>query len=336
MSEANANPGWAAPREPEIHSYTYPEMPWSDELHGWGHAFGRASLDAVDQQAGGLGADRPAAGDAVDQAASADPRSDSSERAERDAQWVARLAEESRQAMEKGRREGFAMGLERGREEAAEASRAVEERWLRQGTALAASFDEERARYFHHAEEEVVRLALAIAARILRREALIDPLLLTGAVRVALGQLAQSTSVRVHIPEVDRTLWEEAFARMPNLESRPEVIGDAEMELGACRVETELGSADLSLWAQLKEIERGFFDRVATRGVAGDAIDEPKPARARAHAADPAAGEEPPRHRPDAGREGPPSRPSPQATAPAASPVDEHALASAAYNEREW
>jgi hypothetical protein len=34
------------------------------------------------------------------------------------------------------------------------------------------------------------------------------------------------------------------------------------MELGDCRMETELGSADLGLWPQLKEIERGFFDRV--------------------------------------------------------------------------
>ncbi len=35
-----------------------------------------------------------------------------------------------------------------------------------------------------------MKLALAVAARILRREAQMDPLLLTGAVRVALGQLA--------------------------------------------------------------------------------------------------------------------------------------------------
>ena len=37
------------------------------------------------------------------------------------------------------------------------------------------------------------------------------------------------------------------------------------MELGECRMETELGSADLGLWPQLKEIERGFFDRMGGR-----------------------------------------------------------------------
>ena len=48
----------------------------------------------------------------------------------------------------------------------------------------------ERDRFLHAVEQEVVKLALAVAARILRREAQMDPLLLTGAVRVALGQLA--------------------------------------------------------------------------------------------------------------------------------------------------
>ena len=50
---------------------------------------------------------------------------------------------------------------------------------------------QERDRYLHAVEHEVVKLALAVAARILRREAQMDPLLLTGAVRVALGQLSR-------------------------------------------------------------------------------------------------------------------------------------------------
>ena len=60
----------------------------------------------------------------------------------------------------------------------------------RQAAELCESFAEERDRYLHAVEQEVVRLALAVAARILRREAQMDPLLLTGAVRVALGQLS--------------------------------------------------------------------------------------------------------------------------------------------------
>ena len=60
-------------------------------------------------------------------------------------------------------------------------------------------------------------------------------------------------------------MWEEALGRMPGLVQRPRIVGDAELSLGNCRMETDLGSVDLGLWAQLKEIERGFFDRVAPR-----------------------------------------------------------------------
>jgi len=107
----------------------------------------------------------------------------------------------------------------------------------------------------------VVELALAVAARILRREAQMDPLLLTGAVRVALGQLSGSTQVRLRVPESELDLWSEAMALAPNLALKPTVVPGDQMRLGDCVIETELGSVDLGIRAQLGEIERGFFDR---------------------------------------------------------------------------
>ena len=84
-------------------------------------------------------------------------------------------------------------GRPSGRARGQTALTAVEEaRHKQQLAALVAHFASERDRFLHVVEQEVVKLALAIAARILRREAQMDPLLLTGAVRVALGQLAAS------------------------------------------------------------------------------------------------------------------------------------------------
>ncbi len=62
------------------------------------------------------------------------------------------------------------------------------------------------------------------------------------------------------------------MALMPRLTVRPTVIGDERLALGECRMETELGMADLGLWSQLKEIEHGFFDAV---GSAQQASGEP-------------------------------------------------------------
>jgi flagellar assembly protein FliH len=168
-----------------------------------------------------------------------------------------RLAEETRR--------GFEAGRERGHQEERKAvageQAAAREREKRQLATLTESFALERDRYLQAVEQEVVRLALAVAARILRREAQMDPLLLTGAVRVALGQLSASTEVRLRVPAGDLALWTEAIALLPNPAVKPALVGDEGLRLGECLIETDLGSVDLGVRSQLGEIERGFFDR---------------------------------------------------------------------------
>jgi flagellar assembly protein FliH len=171
--------------------------------------------------------------------------------------WEKRLAEEARRAFDGGR--------ERGREEAREAERETLVSARRQEEQRMAgvmeSFTAARERYLRAVEGEVVKLALAVAARILRREAQMDPLLLTGAVRVALGQLASTTEVKLRVPSSDLELWREAIAHLPNLAVKPEVTAGDGLRLGECVIESNLGTVDLGIRSQLVEIERGFFDR---------------------------------------------------------------------------
>jgi flagellar assembly protein FliH len=244
-----------------IELYRYSEASWDEGGVGFAEAY-PASSD-IETQGGEWSYPKTGDGAAVREPLSGVQSAS-------DEEWAHRLAEASRYAEERGRSGGLEAGILRGREEVLKQlglERDQErDRLHAQAAALLQSFAEERDQAVHRLEQEAVRLALAIAARILRREAQMDPLLLTGAVRVALGQLAQSTVVRLRVPTQDQAMWEEALARMPGLPLRPVVIGDAGMRLGECRMETELGSADLGLWAQLKEIERGFFDRVGGRG----------------------------------------------------------------------
>lgn len=90
-----------------------------------------------------------------------------------------------------------------------------------------------------------------------------DPLLLTGAVRVALRQLAGTTEVRLRVPVADLDLWREAIQHMPNLALKPSVEAGEGMRLGDCEIESTIGSVDLGVGTQLGEIERGFFDHAA-------------------------------------------------------------------------
>ena len=177
----------------------------------------------------------------------------------------ARLSEENRKGYDAGREKGQQEGRQTEREAQAAAQAAAEERRIRHAAELVENLAHERDQYLHKVEYEVVKLALAVAARILRREAQMDPLLLTGAVRVALGQLSATTQVRLRVPQAELDLWTEAIALLPNLALKPTVVGGEGMRLGDCKIEAELGSVDLGIRAQLGEIEKGFFDRVGRR-----------------------------------------------------------------------
>ena len=177
------------------------------------------------------------------------------------AQFDRKLVEEAQRGFEAGRERGLLEGRQAEHAEQAAANAAAAQQRAKKLVELIDGFAQERDRYFHAVEHEVVELALAIAARILRREAQMDPLLLTGAVRVALGQLSHSTQVRLRVPAAELDLWTEAIAHVPNLALKPTVLAGVDMLLGDCAIETELGSVDLGVRAQLGEIERGFFDR---------------------------------------------------------------------------
>src|SRR5579871_2772995 len=122
-------------------------------------------------------------------------------------------------------------------------------------------FERERAKYFASVEAEVVKLALAIAARVLHRETKMDPLLLTAAVRVALGKVAEDSSTVLRVPAFDVEMWRGVFGSNDAVQ----VVGDERMVAGECVLETNVGKVELGVGAQLEEIEKGFFDLLEQR-----------------------------------------------------------------------
>jgi flagellar assembly protein FliH len=167
--------------------------------------------------------------------------------------------------------EEIAARIERARSEAAVEARVLwetelEERIARERSALQKVGEDllqERTRYFAGVEGEVVRLALAIAARVLHREVKLDPLLLTGVVRVALEKVAKDSAVILRVPTDELEMWQGVFGA--NEESAVRVVGDERLGVGECVLETNVGRVELGVSAQLEEIERGFFDLMQQR-----------------------------------------------------------------------
>ena len=171
-------------------------------------------------------------------------------------------------AEERSRRqqaEAFARGREAGEQQIRASVETSLSRNRDQILQALAEFGRERAAYYRRVEGEVVQLALAVARKILHREAQIDPHLLAGVVRVTLDKLDAGTKVDlcVHRPRNGRVA--PLFACQTEGASVPEVHEDAALAAGECRIETSLGATEAGLEAQLKEIETGLLDLLAER-----------------------------------------------------------------------
>jgi len=134
-------------------------------------------------------------------------------------------------------------------------------------TAIAKSiqeFSNQRNEYFTRVEAEIVQLALSIAAKILHRESQVDPMLVATLVRMAIERMREQSGVTVRVATGRAAIWAQHFAGKPNL-AHVNILEDAQLGPNDCVLQTELGSANFGLEAQLKEVEQGFFDLLALR-----------------------------------------------------------------------
>jgi len=173
-----------------------------------------------------------------------------------------KYTEEELQAREQ---EAWQRGVQKG---AVHARENMEKSLAAERQILAAALDEftrERKDYFRNVEGEVVRLVLAVARKVLHREAQVDPLLLTGVVRVALEKIAAGAHLKLRVPADQADAWRAAVKPQHDKGEEIEVMGDSSLKGPECRVVTEAGTTDLSLEAQLVEIEQGFLDLLSQR-----------------------------------------------------------------------
>jgi flagellar assembly protein FliH len=119
--------------------------------------------------------------------------------------------------------------------------------------------------YYRRVEAEVVQLALAIARRVLRREAEVDPLMLAGVVRVALDNLRAATEIKLHVCPAHAEAWRTLLDNPTTGNYQVTVVEEPLFAPSQCRLESNLGAVELGVDDQLKEIEQGFFDLLAAR-----------------------------------------------------------------------
>ena len=116
---------------------------------------------------------------------------------------------------------------------------------------VCAEFARDRQRYFAAAEAQVVKLALAIARRVLAREVAEDATHLAPVVRAALARVQDGSATVLRVRDVSG--WAEMFA-----DESVSVMADERLKAGECVLETEVGRVELGIEVQMREVERGF------------------------------------------------------------------------------
>ncbi len=169
---------------------------------------------------------------------------------------ITELEQEIEKRVHEAREAGYREGEAAGKAQAEDEVRAAIQRLAES----IAGVDEYRSRLYSQTEIDAVRLSVAIARRVLRRELTVDPSAIEGLVSAALQRLQSQETCRVKMHPDYIPALSVAIERM-GMTAKVEVVADAAQEPGAAVFEMPRGNLDASIDSQLKEIERGLVDR---------------------------------------------------------------------------
>jgi flagellar assembly protein FliH len=121
-----------------------------------------------------------------------------------------------------------------------------------------------RKRVRAEAEDDAVKLAIAIARRVLYRELSTDPEAILGLVKAAFSKLNARETHRLRVSPSDAAAIQEHRAKL-QLPPALEIASDGSLTPGSAIFETSRGDLDASVDTQLSEIDRGLTDVLKRR-----------------------------------------------------------------------
>lgn len=191
-------------------------------------------------------------------------------RAERDAAAIIENAEKEAErlitdAKNQGYGDGHSTGLEEGRRAGFEAGRngAFEEQCASLQKIVSAwtdaleSFIERRDAMLRDARADVVRLAVRLGERVLKREIRHDKESAARQLEAALDLVLEPTALRIELNPADRDAVSEA---LPGLLARfaptahAEIVDSPTIERGGCRLRTDAGMIDAGITSQIRRV----------------------------------------------------------------------------------
>lgn len=170
-------------------------------------------------------------------------------------------AEAKAEGFQQGKSEGLARGMDEGRKAGEQQALAQHTTELQQAiaalTAAATTLDNSRGDIEADGLREVVKLAIAIARRVTKRQALLEPEVMIANLEEAMKLVVQQIDLRIVINPAQRAMLDSALPQLrlqwPSLK-HVEVMEDPAISPGGCRIATRQGSIDADLDVQLDRV----------------------------------------------------------------------------------
>ena len=169
------------------------------------------------------------------------------------------LEEEALRRIEQAHQEGLKKGKQQAEAELDKVSEALAQALLATGAL--------RAQLLHESEEDLLKLSVLIARKVMLRELSWDPGMLAGLVQGAVELASDGGEVVVKLNPEDYALVAEgrAFKELLSETRCITLKGDPSVGRAGCLVETARGNIDAGLDAQLEEILRGLTEEKSAR-----------------------------------------------------------------------
>jgi flagellar assembly protein FliH len=157
-------------------------------------------------------------------------------------------------------RDAFAKGFAQGERSGQEAANQRGEAMLRRLTQTLQELTDLRSQMIRQTERQMVELALAVARRIVHREVSIDPDLLLAMARVALDRLGDAAQITVRLnPDDYRSVGGSRISQLTA--SNVTVVADGRIPRGGCQIDSDMGTLEAGIDAQIHEIAQALLGR---------------------------------------------------------------------------
>ncbi len=170
------------------------------------------------------------------------------------------------EAKNKGFKEGYALGEEKGiskgEEQGLQEGRLEWQNLIQETEMLVTELQTSRMGLLKSAEEEMVRIILAFAKRVLKVEPLSRPEIILQNIDAAINKVSEVDKIVLRINLKDKSMTEShktEFMRRLSTVRDLQIVEDSNLQPGGIKIETGVGTIDASVETQAQELENALL-----------------------------------------------------------------------------